>query len=165
MKTSELADKDHYSELTDKQQTVIDYLAENPDATYMEASREIEPHDSYIGGVAKKYSDILEEREATMDNDHMNTHADGRIKTQGEIDLTDEQTIDERPVKTTQDAATDGGPENDTTDVTVVTLDGALADRLEAIGSEVTPDWMDSDASPKETVRYLARMYHGEVSQ
>ena len=164
MKPGELADKDHYSELTDKQQTVIDYLAENPDATYTQGERDTGIHNSYFGGVARKYSDILEERKATMDNDHMNTHADGRIKTQGEIDLTDEQTIDERPVKTTQTAA-DGGKENDTTDVTVVTLDGALADRLEAIGSEVTPDWMDSDASPKETVRYLAQAYHGEVSQ
>lgn len=156
MNPEELNDKSHYSQLTDKQQKVIDYLAEHPNTTYADVASEIDVHDTYVGGIARKYEHILEERKATKDNDHMNTHANGMVKTEGEIDLTDEQTISERPVKQTENEDSDGA---------VVVVDDALAERLEAISSDVTPGWMDSTASPCETVRYLARMYHGEVSE
>lgn len=165
---SELSDKQFYEELTDKQQTVVDYLAENPEATYTEIESETGIHNTYAGAVAKKYDHIIAERQDMENNKHLNER--GNVKTVGEIDLTDapgEQSIQDRPVKDTSEEQDEEQSVEELLDPATLEIpirDGDLRDRLEAISDEITPDWMDSSATPEETVRYLARMYHGEVN-
>lgn len=158
-----LADKQFYDELTDKQQTVVDALAENPDKSYNDIERETGVHNTYIGVVAKKYDHIIEERKQVKANEHMESHNNGNVTVEGELDLTDgsgEQSISERPVKSISD-----GGETDEEGHLLDYVDSETAERLEHIGEEITPDWMDQSANAHETVRYLARFYHGEVEE
>lgn len=162
MATKAIADKELYSELTDKQQSVVDAKVNNPDASHVEIAEIADAHNTYVGPVLDRYEHIVEERSAMQNNSHERSNANGNVSVEGEIDLTDapgEQHISDRPH--TDDSADES---DETDDPYRVNIDDAtLADRIDDIRSEITPDWMDRDATTEETVRYLARFYHGEV--
>lgn len=107
--TGQVGQKQFYHELTEKQQVVVDAAAELPSAMTNRAIAEEadgEVSTEYVRVVRNEYDDIIEEREVQLNNDHETTER-GNVTVEGEIDISDVQDIQDRPVKDPSESDTD----------------------------------------------------------
>lgn len=97
------SERKFYHELTLHQQKVVDYLAENPGETVTEAADGLGCSKGSVSEIKGQYSHIIEEREAQLNNRHLNESNRGNVSVVGELDLSDEseypkpQGIKDRP--------------------------------------------------------------------